>query len=158
MEQLGFTLRFTLRYFCWTEDTMFCIHSRNLRARGKTDGTYQTFYKTLWGASEVQSIEGISERVFRANPRNFSQFLFPGWEAREEACSGTESCRPGQPELLGKHGLGVKGDRSWEMGWDELKNTTYLKQMLLEISQQVPRAWYSSQHLLRTRGSCLPTK
>lgn len=103
---------------------MFFIHFRNFRARGKTDGTYQTFYKTLWGASEVQSIEGISERVFGANPRNFSQFLFPGREAREEACSGTESCCLGQPELLGSMGweLKVVSAQRWaEMNW---RNTT----------------------------------
>ena len=77
-------------------------------------------------SEEPQRFKALKEyqRVFGANPRSFSQFLFPGLEAREEACSGTESCCPGQPELLGSMGweLKVVSAQRWaEVNW---RNTT----------------------------------
>ena len=71
MEKLGFKPRF----FCWTADTVFFIHPRKFWARGKTDGTYQTFYKALWGRLR-DSKHQRNTRVSGASPRKFSQSLF----------------------------------------------------------------------------------
>lgn len=61
------------------------------RPRGKAEGTYQTFYKTVLGASEIPNTKEMPDRAFGTRLRKFSLSLFLDGRQERRHVRGVES-------------------------------------------------------------------
>lgn len=93
-------------------DAMFLTRSRNLLARSKADGMYQTFRKAAQAASGIQSIREMPKFLEPASESSLLLLCQKGW--REDTSRSWKllsrtarvaGCMEGKEEMCGEMGL-----------------------------------------------------